>query len=341
VIGEPSRRLAQALHERWTVTNVRSIAGVLASEMKDLKVILDCAVTHPDLPWCLATLVKTEGSSYRQPGARLLVHPDGYTIGFLTAGCLENEIAIQGGEVIGRGAPRLVSYDTRKLFGCDGRLSIYLERIPAAEYGGNFLTKMAMKVSRREACRVVVPYATGGSSDLWPDPTSPPESDGAFVQSLPPLRRLVVIGCGPEVAPMKSFAEGLGWSFHGYPHPDELPDDFVPDPATAAVVMTHKVGRDLAALSRLGPLGLPYLGLLGAKRRHRELLSLLVDRYGSTLPPDWLDTIHAPAGLDTGSESPEEIAFSIVAEAAAVLSGRNGGFLKEKHGPIHGREVRA
>ena len=310
--------------------------------MKDLHRILHSAVTGRNHPWCLATLVKAEGSSYRQPGARLLVHPDGCrTIGFLSAGCLEEEIARQGGDVMARGIPRLVEYDTRKLFGCDGRLFIYLEKIPAAGESGNFLTNMAVRIARREPCKVVVPYATAGGSRLLPDTTSAPvgADEGIFVQTLPPPKRLIVFGTGPEVAPLKSFTDGLGWTFQSYAHPDELADDFQADPATAAVVMTHKIGRDLSALRRLVPLGLPYIGLLGAKRRHQELLSLFVDLYGAGLPHHCLRNLHAPAGLDTGSESPEEIAFSILAEAAAVLAGRNGGFLKEKPGPIHSLEV--
>ena len=48
-----------------------------------------------------------------------------------------------------------------------------------------------------------------------------------------------------------------------------------------------------------------------------------------------LDNLFAPAGLDIGSEAPEEIALSIVAEVEAVLSGRVGGFLRERDANIH------
>lgn len=162
---------------------------------------------------------------------------------------------------------------------------------------------------------------------------------GVFVQKLSPFPRMVVLGDGPEVAPLRGFAEGLGWDFEGYAHPDALPADFVPDRTTAAVVMTHKIGRDLSALHRLLPMGLPYVGLLGARRRQGEIVASLTDFNGPGPLDGWLDNLYAPAGLDIGSESPEEIAFSIMAEAAAVLSGRSGGFLREKPGSIHSVKV--
>jgi xanthine dehydrogenase accessory factor len=48
-----------------------------------------------------------------------------------------------------------------------------------------------------------------------------------------------------------------------------------------------------------------------------------------------VDNLFAPAGLDIGSEAPEEIALSIAAEVAAALSGRRGGFLRESVANIH------
>lgn len=310
--------------------------------MKDFRRILHAAVTERDHPWCLATLVKTDGSSYRQPGARLLVHPDSRVpIGFLSGGCLEEEIAEQGGSVIADGVPQLIFFDMNRMFGCDGRLSVYLEKIPSAGAAGNFLTRMAETVASRALCRVAVPYVKGEPSRLLPDNEQVIERDGLFLQTIALPPRLLVFGDGPEAGPLVSFAGGLGWICHRFSHPDELPLDFVVDGSTAAVVMTHNFGRDLAALDRLFPMNFPYIGLLGPRKRQQELLNHCSDFRGGGVPSEWLETLHSPAGLDTGSESPEEIAFSIVAEVAAVLAGRKGGFLREKTQAIHQLEARA
>ena len=50
--------------------------------------------------------------------------------------------------------------------------------------------------------------------------------------------------------------------------------------------------------------------------------------------------LHAPAGLDIGAETPEQIALSILSEVQATFAGRSGGGLRQRDGSIHGRELR-
>ena len=301
--------------------------------MKSLRQILASATRETDHPWALATLVCTTGSTYRKPGARLLVAPDGTTTGVLSGGCLEEEIGRIGERVMESGIHEFVEFDTRKLYGCAGTLGIYLEKIPAAGTVGNFLTEMASRIEARHICRTRTVFSGNGSSEILPDKALVVKAPDTFVQTVPLPVRLLLFGSGPEISPISLFATGLGWSVEVHCHPDELPDDFVPDDQTAAVVMTHNFGRDLASLNRLLPMELPYLGLLGPKRRHAELIARFQEY--RDLVPAWLDTLHAPAGLDIGSESPEEIALSIVSEAAAILAKREGGSLSARAGSVH------
>ena len=145
--------------------------------------------------------------------------------------------------------------------------------------------------------------------------------------------RLLLFGTGPEIAPVRQFAQTLGWVIHHFTHACEVPDDFQSDPQTAALVMSHNFGRDLAALGRLLPLHVRYVGVLGPRKRHQQLLEELFGRI--PLDPAILSVVHAPAGLDLGSEAPEEIALSIVSEVSAVLADRRGGHLRERAAAIH------
>ncbi|HEY5891953.1 MAG TPA: XdhC family protein [Chthoniobacterales bacterium] len=307
--------------------------------MKALTQILQRAIAECTQPWALATLVRTRGSTYRKPGARLLVDMRGDTLGVLSGGCLEEEIARRGLAVIASGVPELITFDTRLLYGCNGFVEILVEKIPAAEKGENFLTLLAKKLARRELCRVRTRFeGENPGSELLPGDALVVEHAGTFIHTISPPIRLLVFGTGPEVAPIQAFADGLGWVVEHLPHPSDLPEDFVADDQTAALIMTHHFGRDLAALNRLLPLQLPYVGLLGPRKRHGELLAQFQDY--RELHPSWIENLHAPAGLDIGSEAPEEIALSIVSEAAAVLAKRGGGFLRDRQRSIHSEEPR-
>jgi xanthine/CO dehydrogenase XdhC/CoxF family maturation factor len=76
-----------------------------------------------------------------------------------------------------------------------------------------------------------------------------------------------------------------------------------------------------------------YLGVLGPRQRTEGLLRHL----GARATAQARGRLHAPAGLDLGAETSEEIALAIVAEIQAVFAGRAGGPLRERRGPIHDR----
>jgi xanthine/CO dehydrogenase XdhC/CoxF family maturation factor len=303
--------------------------------MKALQQIIRRVAENPSRPWALATLVQTEGSTYRKLGARLLVDSDGSTLGVLSGGCLEEEIGRHGRDVIASAAPVLLSFDTKRLYGCDGQLKILVEPLPAAEPNGNLITEIGRLLRNREVCRVRTCFEgdTLGSELLVSDALLA-EQRGILIDTVPLPVRLLLFGTGPEIEPLTQLAGNLGWLVERFGHPSELAEDFHPDAQTAALVMTHNFGRDLVALDRLLPFQLRYVGLLGPRKRHAELLA----RLSEYRPLDFdaeVKTLFAPAGLDIGSEAPEEIALSIVSEVAAVLSDRRGGFLREHRSDNH------
>jgi xanthine/CO dehydrogenase XdhC/CoxF family maturation factor len=100
--------------------------------------------------------------------------------------------------------------------------------------------------------------------------------------------------------------------------------------------MTHRFTEDGAYLEQLLNANLPYIGILGPRRRTERLLGQLAQTNPNfTLSPNQRARIFSPIGLDIGSESAPTIALAIVAEIQAVLAQRTGQPLTQKTGPIH------
>ena len=83
----------------------------------------------------LATVVSVEGSSYRRPGARMLITENEETTGVLSGGCLERDVCERAQKVMRTGAPVVVRYDTTNKddvvwglgLGCNGIIDILIE----------------------------------------------------------------------------------------------------------------------------------------------------------------------------------------------------------------------
>src|SRR4030095_13181701 len=166
--------------------------------MKTLQQIIRRVAENPSPSWALATLVQAQGSTYRKPGARLLVDSDGGTLGILSGGCLEEEIGRQGRNVIRDGSPLLLSLDTRRLYGCDGLLKILVEPLPAAGENGNLITHIGRSLRDREVCRVRTCFeGTKLGSEILPSEVLLTERPGVFIEMLALPIRLLLFGTGP------------------------------------------------------------------------------------------------------------------------------------------------
>ncbi|HSR08625.1 MAG TPA: XdhC family protein [Bryobacteraceae bacterium] len=159
---------------------------------------------------------------------------------------------------------------------------------------------------------------------------------------------LVVFGAGHDAIPLVKFAKELGWHVTvadgraNYAQASRFPDadrvvvlgrkDVLAGieitRESIVVLMTHNYPMDVKLVERILPGKPRYLGLLGPKVRSEKLLA------EAGQPLHGVD-VHAPVGLDLGSDTPEAIALSIVAEIQASLCGRRGGMLKRRDGAIH------
>lgn len=274
--------------------------------MSDLREIIREYQRRPNESFALATLVRSAGSSYRRPGARMLIAQDGSTFGSLSAGCLEDEVAAAAVDVIAHGEPHLMSFDTRRRFGCHGTIKIYVEPVSRT-----FLDEIAQKLEARRSFSITTKF-----------------EDEEFVQQIEPTIRLLVIGNGPDGDALRAQARLLGWEVVIMESIADWCGEF--EAHTVAIITTHNYGRDCAALRFLLPLGLPYVGVIGPRRRREELLIDVLDS-GAELKSN----LFAPAGLDLGAETSPEIALAIVSEIQNVFAGGSGESLRHSNLPIH------
>jgi xanthine dehydrogenase accessory factor len=159
----------------------------------------------------------------------------------------------------------------------------------------------------------------------------------ALPLTLPP--KILLLGAGPDAAPLADLAARLNWKvtlcdhrpayavathFPGAERVVHSPVDEVfaaldPAPFAAAVVMSHHLGSDLGYLQALVATDIPYIGLLGPAARRERLLADLGPE-SSRLR----ERLHAPVGLALGGRAPEDVALAIVAEIQAFLHGPGG-----------------
>lgn len=334
--------------------------------MKELQAIVRALVAPGAGAAALATLATVEGSSYRRPGARLLLLADGTRIGSISGGCLEEDVLVRARRVMDTGTAETVVYDTTSEndlvwgvgLGCHGIVRVVIEKLPprppwALALAANF-------AARRPSLLAVThdssaPATLGTRLDSAPLSTTAAADPTTLYNRVPPPTALVIFGAGDDAQPLARLAHELGWhvtiadpraafaTAGRFPTADsllvapaaELVDRLAPDAATLAVVMTHHYIHDVPLLRALLPRPLAYLGLLGPKKRAEKILSDLA-RDGFVPTTEQHARLHAPVGLDLGADSPEQVALAILAEMQAVLHVRDARPLRERTRPIHG-----
>jgi xanthine/CO dehydrogenase XdhC/CoxF family maturation factor len=170
---------------------------------------------------------------------------------------------------------------------------------------------------------------------------------------LPPYA-LWLFGASEHVRPLAKLARNLDWFLGLVDHrpalatperfpeadrivlgrPPECLDGLILDGRSAALVVSHVYEIDKLAMAALLERPLGYLGLQGNRTRSARIMKELREE-GLVLDPTRERTLHIPAGLDLGAESPEVIALSMLAEVQAALSGHAGGCLRDRSGSIH------
>ena len=167
-----------------------------------------------------------------------------------------------------------------------------------------------------------------------------------LIEFIRPETKLIIVGDNYDVSALVGIASELGWECHIVGRKKKISkktfqtakavyayEEFSKitiDEYTAVVLMTHDYNWDKKILPQVIHKNLPYIGMLGPKKR---MLKMQDDLKLEAL--DDISYFYSPVGLDIGAESPEEIALAIAAEIVAALRNKSGKSLKYKKGVIH------
>lgn len=188
----------------------------------------------------LGVVLETAGSTYRKPGALMLIASDGNYAGLLSGGCLEGDLREHANKVRESGIPKVVSYDLRGPddllwglgVGCEGAMNILLLRVdatngwqPIAHFHESLQAYRPTAVgivvepgeSGQVAGTVLLPEAEAAAlldhavrkRAAWMDPARQGAKVFGLPLALPP--RVLLLGAGPDTLPVVDFASRLGW----------------------------------------------------------------------------------------------------------------------------------
>ncbi len=193
----------------------------------------------------LATVIATSGSTYRRPGARLLVM-ESQSIGAVSAGCLEDEIISVAQRVLKTDQPQRIHFDTAEEMdpivgtglGCRGTIEVFIESLQADEGGARVYRELRQALMQDRVCHLAIEPKTARHMlivegelclDELEDPQLlaavrrasgsmrgrheilQPQPDRAiYLERIDPPMRLVIFGAGYDAIPLVQLAKELG-----------------------------------------------------------------------------------------------------------------------------------
>ncbi len=247
-------------------------------------------------PFVMATVVRVHGSTIGKPGFKAIVSKEGRIV-FGTVGgvCPESVIATIAIEALRTGKARVVK--------------VYLEDARNALDG---------TLTNKNPDEIYVETKCGGMMEIYVDPYLPTD-------------RLVIIGQGGKddiEEGLVRFGKILGYEtivIDHLPVLEEEPDTLITDldydlnsfpfSPTDSVVLLTKGERDVKTFEVLSGKGVRFVGLVASRQRTADDIEELRKR---GVPQSFLESIHAPIGVDIGAVSAEEIALSIMTDVTAT-----------------------
>lgn len=253
----------------------------------------------------VAKIVDTKGSAPRKKGAVMLMKKDGSTVGTVGGGLLEAEtekLCLKTFETKEKEHIYEFTLDEKQKgaldMGCGGDAVVQIQYIDAAD-PGDFVKEFKLASTA---------YIFGG---------------GHVAYALEPVLRHVDFRT-IVIDDREEYANSIR-----YPHAERtiVTDDFdhafdeiETDDDSYIIIVTRGHRGDLQVLRQALKRPYAYLGMIGSRRKNSLLFDTLKEE---GITDEQISTVHAPIGLSIGSETPEEIAVSIVAEIIQCRAERN------------------
>ncbi len=237
-------------------------------------------------PYARATVVRTEGATAAKAGAKAIVTAEGELIGFLGGGCLRGAVLRAAQQAIQTGAPKLI------------------------------------RVRPKE--QVTSGWDADGV-ELHPSGCPSKGSSDVFIEPVMPKPALIVIGASYVAQALAELAPQLGFEplqFAAAGSNTALPLAELSSQKRleqAFIVVATQGAGDYAALSAAIATPAPYVAFVSSPAKAQAMRERLSRESVETAS---LSRLHAPAGLDIGSETPAEIALAILAEIVSLRRAR-------------------
>ncbi len=275
----------------------------------------------------LAIIVRTEGPSYRDVGAMMAFTANGESVGSLSSGCIEADLANHARNTLASGAPTIVRYgagsdwiDLR--LPCGGGMDVLLWPRPDK----SLLTKALGQVEARVACTLGFDLAAR-RIDIGKDNLTGWLSDQFYRRLLPPLS-FHIFGNGVEAVQFSTLVDAMGYDATLYSPdaivntpvrlerllaPNRLPV-IAADCWSAVVLFFHDHDWEPSILKTALESPAFYVGAQGSRsaRAARDLALLELG-----VSPDEIARIGGPIGLIPSARDPGTLSVSVLAEILA------------------------
>ncbi|MCK4340669.1 MAG: XdhC family protein [Phycisphaerae bacterium] len=295
--------------------------------MNELVPILAALVADVEAgrPAALCTIVKTTGSTPREPGAAMLVQSDGTTLGTVGGGPVEIQVQKEAGELLKQNrAVRFntaLDHDATDGMICGGQMQIAVTPVSSAAQLEPFREALAA-ARRREPAQLslVVEHESKRLEyrlHLEVPPTLVIAGAGHVGQAVAKLAGLldfhvVVIDDRADMLTRRRFDTGVEFIVGDVA---QSLRDYPLDAGCYVVIVTRGHKSDQQALAAVLRRPAAYIGMMGSRRKVDAILSALTQ---AGVPPDVLARAHTPIGVSIGAKTVPELAVSILAEVIQV-----------------------